>query len=108
MAPVENLGDCAARLLQKSAGNAAFRIRRVRIGPRVECIGDGSSRLAKDGSGCRMVEIEAVVDGQNARIPADCQLNGRTYIGATAAVHPHLRPKLYANSRNSMPEVIFP
>ena len=55
-----------------------------------------------------MVEIEAVVDGQNARIPADCQLNGRTYIGATAAVHPQLRPKLYANSRNSMPEVIFP
>ena len=54
-----------------------------------------------------MVEIEAFGAAQNRRIPANCHMNGRPYIGPDAAAHPR-SGHLIREHTTFMPEVIFP
>jgi hypothetical protein len=54
-----------------------------------------------------MVEVETVYAVQKPRIPADCHMNARPYIGPCAAAHPH-STTLSKSTATFMPEVIFP
>jgi hypothetical protein len=69
---------------------------------------DRLARLRQHRGDRCMIEIEPVGHAQKPRIPADCHLNGRPYIGADAAVHPSACRHLIRELSPPMPEVIFP
>jgi hypothetical protein len=85
--------------LQGRPRRSPIRVRRARVGPALERAGHRRPRLGQHRSGRGMVEVKPVVSHENSRIPADCQLKRRPYIGAAAAAHPSAdQPDFYASN----------
>src|SRR5258705_13592511 len=88
MTPAKFLGDGCPSLLKQRPRPTAFGVRRTGIGPAIDPPRKCRPRFGNDRGGGCMVEIESGWGSQKPRIPADCHMNERSYIGRAAAAHP--------------------
>ena len=105
MPPPQYVGDGPPRFLEQRPGNAALGMRRAWVSP--GSMPSATPRLREDRRRRRMVEIEAFACVISARIPVDCHMNARPYIGPTP-LRTRAATILFASHATFMPEVIFP